>query len=317
MITIDFEKKGKFGLSEFIYISIKEQILSGKLNANYKLPSKRTFAEHLGVSIITIQNAYNQLICEGYIYSLEKKGYFVTDISLEPSIKQNHKKDVINHSETKKQNVELSKKEELLIDFTNNSTSAQKFPFNLWAHILRQVLNSSDEKLLQRIDAKGIFELRKAISSYLLEFRNMDVSPEQLIIASGTETLYTILSQLLDEQTIFAVENPGYHKVEKIFRINHKNCYPIQIDEQGIIIQELEKSKAEVEVANVKKALEGTDVEAIKSASEKLTQVFYEISQKLYAEAQAAAGEQAGANAEGTDNVVHDADYKVEDDTKE
>ena len=246
MITIDFEKKGKFGLSEFIYISIKEQILSGKLNANYKLPSKRTFAEHLGVSIITIQNAYNQLICEGYIYSLEKKGYFVTDISLEPSIKQNHKKNVINHEETKKENAELYKKDEIIIDFTTNSTSAQKFPFNLWAHILRQVLNSSDEKLLQRIDAKGIFELRKAISSYLLEFRNMDVSPEQIIIASGTETLYTILSQLLDEQTIFAVENPGYHKVEKIFRINHKNCYPIQIDEQGIIIQELEKSKAEV-----------------------------------------------------------------------
>ena len=82
-------------------------------------------------------------------------------------------------------------------------------------------------------------------------------------------------------------------------------------------ISDEEKSKVEVEVANVKKALEGTDVEAIKSASEKLTQVFYEISQKLYAEAQAAAGEQAGNNQDGADNVVHDADYKVEDDTKE
>ena len=82
-------------------------------------------------------------------------------------------------------------------------------------------------------------------------------------------------------------------------------------------ISDEEKAKVEVELNNVKKALEGTDVEAIKSASEKLTQVFYEISQKLYADAQAAAGANADANAQGTENVVHDADYKVEDDTKE
>ena len=76
-------------------------------------------------------------------------------------------------------------------------------------------------------------------------------------------------------------------------------------------ISDDEKSKVEAEVAAVKKALEGTDTEAIKSATEKLTQVFYEISQKLYAEQQAGA---ANAGAADADNVVHDADYKVEDD---
>ena len=76
-------------------------------------------------------------------------------------------------------------------------------------------------------------------------------------------------------------------------------------------ISDDEKSKVEAEVAAVKKALEGTDTEAIKSATEKLTQVFYEISQKLYAEQQAGAANSGAADA---DNVVHDADYKVEDD---
>ena len=77
-----------------------------------------------------------------------------------------------------------------------------------------------------------------------------------------------------------------------------------------------EKSKVEVELENVKKALEGTDTEKIKSASEKLTQVFYEISSKLYSQ-QAQANQNADANAgneaQSNDNVVHDADYKVED----
>ncbi len=83
-------------------------------------------------------------------------------------------------------------------------------------------------------------------------------------------------------------------------------------------ISDEEKSKVEVELENVKKSLEGTDLEAIKSASEKLTQVFYEISSKLYSQAQASEGAEDAANGTdaNTDNVVHDADYKVEDDNK-
>ncbi len=77
-------------------------------------------------------------------------------------------------------------------------------------------------------------------------------------------------------------------------------------------ISDDEKAKVEAELASVKKALEGTDTEAIKAATEKLTQVFYEISQKLYAEA----SKQAESNGETTEDVVHDADYKVEDESE-
>ena len=76
MITIDFSKRNNFGLCEFLYESIKEQIQTGILKADEKLPSKRALASHLGISIITVQNAYGQLISEGYIYSIEKKGFF-------------------------------------------------------------------------------------------------------------------------------------------------------------------------------------------------------------------------------------------------
>ena len=82
-----------------------------------------------------------------------------------------------------------------------------------------------------------------------------------------------------------------------------------------------EKAKVEAELENVKKALEGTDTDAIKAATEKLTQEFYKISEKLYAnvnpnanaDSNAAVGDDAGNAAQGNDgdNVV-DADYKVE-----
>ena len=82
-----------------------------------------------------------------------------------------------------------------------------------------------------------------------------------------------------------------------------------------------EKAKVETEIENVKKALEGSDIEAIKSATEKLTSVFYELTEKLYKTANPNAGVDpnaaAGAGTEGetaqNDGNVYDADYKVED----
>lgn len=79
MITIDFSKRKDLTLCEYLYRSIKKQILSGKLAAKGKLPSHRLLAEHLRMSVITVQNAYARLISEGYIYSIEKKGFFVEE----------------------------------------------------------------------------------------------------------------------------------------------------------------------------------------------------------------------------------------------
>ena len=95
------------------------------------------------------------------------------------------------------------------------------------------------------------------------------------------------------------------------------------LGELGDKISGEEKAKVEEEIANVKKALEGTDVDAIKQATEKLTTAFYAISEKLYSQAQAQANAANGANAGADTNTagpnvdengnVYDADYKVED----
>ena len=84
-------------------------------------------------------------------------------------------------------------------------------------------------------------------------------------------------------------------------------------------VSEEEKSKVESELANLKKTLEGTDTAAIKSATDKLTQVFYDLTSKLYSQASQQSNTATGdttENAGTQDNVVHDADYKVEDDNK-
>ena len=207
----------------------------------------------MGISVITVQNAYGQLISEGYIYSIEKKGFFVTDIAVENQFfqrKQFGKKSEKNTCDGNEVEYDYSQvvstEKKYFVDLKSNTTSYEKFPFSLWSHVTRQVLNSGDERLLQRMSANGVLELRNAICQYLLEFRNMNVKPNQIVIGSGTEALYTMLIQLLGRQSVYAVENPGYKKVARIFEINGANFIPIDIKKEGINIKELENSCANV-----------------------------------------------------------------------
>ena len=88
------------------------------------------------------------------------------------------------------------------------------------------------------------------------------------------------------------------------------------LTELGDKVSSEEKAKVEEEIANTKKALEGTDTEAIKQATEKLTTAFYAVSEKLYKQAQAngtgATGADQGPQTDENGNV-YNADYKVED----
>ena len=94
------------------------------------------------------------------------------------------------------------------------------------------------------------------------------------------------------------------------------NCQKT-LDELGDKISGEEKSKADAEIENVKKALEGSDVQAIKDATEKLQTVFYSISEKLYAQANSnAQTETSNGPTEDANGNVYDADYKVENDNE-
>ena len=254
MITVDFSEHKDIGLCEQLYNTIKAQIINGVLKPDSKLPSKRALASHLGISVITVQNAYAQLISEGYIYSIEKKGFYVTDFSdfnIKPyysnsTQEANTQTFYTQPNSSREPFQQQPQSAEFFTDFRSNSTNAQKFPFTLWCHTARQVLNSQDEKLLIRSDMKGTYELRLAIAEYLLEFRNMQVSPQQIVIGAGTEAIYSMLVQYFGRDKVYAVENPGYKKAKAIFELNGAACTPIDIDTQGMNPESLRKKDVEI-----------------------------------------------------------------------
>lgn len=81
MLTIPIDLNASQYLYEQIYDYLKREILSGNLPCHTKLPSARSLADHLSISRNTADLAYAQLVSEGYVESIPRKGYFVNEIS--------------------------------------------------------------------------------------------------------------------------------------------------------------------------------------------------------------------------------------------
>lgn len=237
MLTYSFEDIGSVSLYEHLYRNIKEDIIKGALAAGDKLPSKRSFAKNLGVSVITVENAYAQLIAEGYVYSLPKKGFFVAD--LVGAI-------AVNAGAPTNDIIEVKAEKVYFADFTSNQTAPENFPFSVWTKLMREIIADSGAELMVNPPSRGIYELREAIALHLRDFRGMRVNPEQIVIGAGTEYLYGLIIQLLGHDKIYAVENPGYKKIFKIYRSNNVNVGYVGMDENGLRIEELEKSHSSV-----------------------------------------------------------------------
>lgn len=237
MLTYSFEYKGKDSLYEYLYKQIKNDILSYKLSPGEKLPSKRAFAKHLNISTITVENAYIQLLAEGYIYSVPKSGYYVSDISSSKPLEDKR---------AVRQVSQVSSEDNIFADFTSNSTVSGNFPYTIWTKTLRQVMSDYEEELMVRSPFSGIEFLRVAISDYLYQFRGMSVDPEQIVVGAGTEYLYGMLIQLLGRDKIYAVEDPGYQKITRIYQANQVECVHIPMEENGVDMDSLEKSGADI-----------------------------------------------------------------------
>lgn len=237
MLTYSFDNKGKEPLYEYLYKQIKNDILTFKLSPDEKLPSKRALAKHLNISTITIENAYNQLVTEGYLYSIPKSGFYVSNVSSKrPMAKK--------LSLTTAENTTLSTT--FFADFVNNSTSPDSFPFTIWTKLMRETMSDEANKLMVRSPSAGVHELRMAIADYLYQFRGMVVSPEQIVVGAGTEYLYNLIIQLLGKDKIYAVEDPGYQKISRIYQANEVSCVHIPLEENGIEMTALEKSRADI-----------------------------------------------------------------------
>ena len=237
MLTYNFSNIGSDSLYEYLYKCIKNDILLGNIRPGEKLPSKRTFAKNLGISVITVENAYAQLVAEGYLYSMPKRGFYAADLEIEDSMRDAVPKEILQVA-----NGETS----YFADFSSNQTDSEIFPFTIWTRTVRAVLNDNRIQLMINSPCAGILKLRSAIVKYLREFRGMQVLPEQIIVGAGTEYLHNLLIQLLGNDLVYGVEDPGYHKIARIYESMKVRYEPVPLDQDGVSVQELEKRSVDI-----------------------------------------------------------------------
>ncbi|MDO5713095.1 MAG: PLP-dependent aminotransferase family protein [Tissierellia bacterium] len=236
MLTPNLQGNSQTPLYEQLYIYIKEEIEKGHLKTGDKLPSKRTLAAHLNIAINTITTAYEQLVDEGYIKSYERKGYFVEN--LDGTFIST--KDPVFSSELEEDNKVYR------FDFSFNKVDYQGFPYVTWGKLAKNVMARKNNDLINYMDPQGSIFLRREIANYLRDARGLTISPSRIIISSGTEYLFQIIFALLPEKDIFGVENPGYERINGMFQGSNRKCVPISLDESGMKVDQLEKSKAKV-----------------------------------------------------------------------
>lgn len=242
MLTYDLSQRGQLTMYEYLYKCVKQDILEGVLEGNKRLPSKREFAKHHKISLKTVENAYEQLQAEGYIYSEEKRGYFVAPLGSGIDVKRARYDSHVPFSIYKGADSEG----EYFADFTANHAAVKMFPYDTWAKLMRGLLSRGDCDMLRTVPYQGVYELREAIAKYLYGFRGMQVSPDQIIIGAGTEYLYGRLIQLLGRKRVYALEDPGYRKIAKIYQANDVSWEYISVDENGMQVDKLYESNADI-----------------------------------------------------------------------
>ncbi len=231
-------KKKKEPLYVSLYKHVKTMIVEDKYIEGQKLPSKRKLAQDLKLSPLTVEAAYQQLIAEGYVYSIEKKGYFV-DKKVE-LIETNQRK--IHHEQRR-----ISPEEPVYqYAFKTNVVDTSLFPNTTWAKLSRTVLSENHHEMLNKIHPQGLDLLRREISRYLELYRGIKADEDQIVIGSGSSSLINILIELLSRDKHYAIENPGYKKNYQIYNGNNVKLSLVSLDDSGLAIDELRHTNAQV-----------------------------------------------------------------------
>ncbi|HEX8749372.1 MAG TPA: PLP-dependent aminotransferase family protein [Pyrinomonadaceae bacterium] len=255
-ITLD--EKSDAPLYRQIYETIRRSILSGGLHSGRQLPASRLLAKQLGVSRMTVVNAYEQLLAEGYLEGRIGAGTFVAAHlpeeflqasgfkRLELQEKPSTRKVLLSAYGTK---LAQSSKTILrhhgataLVPFQHGVAALDEFPFAVWAKLAQKWQKRPPASVLNYGEAVGFQPLRDAVAAHLAATRGVRCTSEQIIITNGTQQALDLIGRIfLSESVDVCLEDPGYLGTRDIFTATGARIVPVPIDEEGFDLQTARK----------------------------------------------------------------------------
>lgn len=207
-----------------LYAQLRADIVSGALPFGAKLPSKRTLAEELGLSLITVEHALALLADEGYIETRQRSGAYAA----------------FGGVQQREEALPLPVREPAPV------AAPEDFPFSALAKTMRRVLSEYDRRILLRSPGSGTEELRRALAAWIARSRGLAVSPERIVVGAGAEYLYALIAQLFGGGAVFALEEPCYVRIRQVYEANGVRCEGLPMGADGIVTRALHASRADV-----------------------------------------------------------------------
>lgn len=230
---IELDPRSKTPLYEQLYAALADEIRCGTRAPGTALPGRRTMAAQQGVSINTVDTAYQMLAAEGLAEARPRSGFYVqkTYGMLHPRTPAPAAVPAVPPAESAP-----------LYDLSTGSVDTALFPARSWGRLQKELLYQRPE-LLQRGETQGDAPLRAQIAGYLSAYRGVSCTPDQIVVGAGIEYLLGCLAHLFADG-LAAVENPGYSRTQAVLRNNGLDCTRIDIDRDGLPAEALEQSGA-------------------------------------------------------------------------
>lgn len=244
-----------------LYRHIRGEIEAGRLMAGAKLPSVRKLASHLNISRTPVQDAYQQLLAEGYIESRPRSGLYVNvqpyegEFSLPPAVSLNKASAVSSVDKTSPEADRHHSPSGRLpgvgwIDFAYGDVDLEHFPYALWKRLLGRCFRPAHRGLFRYGDPLGEQGFREAVADYAYRARAVVCPPERLLAGAGTHHSLEQLLRLLrgtrysPDRTPIAVEQAMSDGMSAIMRQYGYTLHPIRLEPDGICVEEAARTGA-------------------------------------------------------------------------
>ncbi|WP_129125640.1 MocR-like pyridoxine biosynthesis transcription factor PdxR [Geomonas oryzae] len=214
-----------------LYNQIREKILAGSLAPDQKLPSVRDLAVELSTSRNTVDAAYLELYSEGFIYSRERSGYFVSPLErgFASALPYPSPRPTLS-----------GEPDHLRYDFHPARLAPKTFPVAQWRNCYLETLRDCSDSLTTYTEPQGDWALRTNLREYLERSRGVICDEAQIIITSGLQHGLELLCRVMRERRpSVALEEPGYHLPRAVFANNGYELHQVAAHPCGIDIDHL------------------------------------------------------------------------------
>lgn len=240
MLASTLQRDGTISLQMQIYAGIRDVILGGKLKGGARLPSSRGLAEALGIARVTVVNAYEKLLTDGYLETGSSSGTYV---SYKLPVSQETSSRGATARTLSRRGIQLilapAGIQERGGAFVPGVCDTKNFPYQTWKRIQNRYLGEQHSALMGYANHGGYLPLRRGLAEYLRVSRGVRATPEQIIVTMGTNQSIDLCSRVLADQGQLAyVENPCHWATPILLRATGLEVESIEVDKYGMRVEE-------------------------------------------------------------------------------